>query len=86
MVIRSICIWIAVFIVWILLMTPATSRQEAHEQKNLELEKNIAKTKIEYKREENYKSKLMKHRDQLAEQIQYKIKTGEEAIRLLKED
>ncbi len=69
MIIRSICIWIAVLAVWGLLMDPVISRQEAHEQRIAELDKQIAETLTEIESEKNYKSELLKQREQLTEQI-----------------
>ena len=84
MIIRSICIWIAVFILWLFLINPTSSRQQAHEQRLAELDKKIARTQIEYKRRRNYKATLLKRRDELTDRLEREIKLGEEAKLLLK--
>ena len=83
MIIRSICIWIAVFAVWGLLMNPVISREEAHEQKLTDLENSIVQVKKDYEREQNQKSELLKQREELSKKIENEIERGKSVKRLL---
>ena len=86
MITRSICIWLAVFFVLALLMNPIFSRENAHEQRLVELDKDIAEIRTEIKRERARKSLLLKQRDNLTQRLARERKLGEEAIQLLKGD
>lgn len=83
MVIRSICIWFAVSIIWCFLMNPIVSRSNAHDQRLAEIEKQITEIAKEYKREENKKSALLKRRDELSKEIESEIENGELAKSLV---
>ena len=84
MILRSVCIWISVSVIWFFLMIPIISRDNAHEQRLAEIEKEITEVRAEYEREENQKSELLKQRDELSQRIARETELGEEAIRLLK--
>lgn len=84
MVIRSICIWVAVSIIWCVLMNPIVSRSAAHDQRLAEIEKQITEVREEYQREENKKSALLKRRDELSKKIEREIENGEQAKSLVK--
>ena len=85
MITRSICIWIAVFFVFALLMNPVISREKAHEQRLLELDEDIAEIRKKIKQESQRKPILLRRCESLTESIARERKLGEEAKSILQE-
>ena len=84
MIIRSICIWIALFFLLVFLMNPITSRSTEHTQRLLEIDEDIAKIKKAHQRETKLKSYLLQQREELSKNIDKEIENAEHAKRLLK--
>ena len=83
MILRSVCIWFLVSVIWCFLMNPIVSRSDAHDQRIAEIEKQITEVREEYRREENKKSALLKRRDELSKKIEREIENGELAKSLV---
>ena len=78
MIIRSICIWVALFAILAFLMPPNTSRQ-----KLIELNERIESIQAAYEREKNLKVELLKQRQELSKKIELEIERGQSAKRQL---
>ncbi len=83
MIIKGICFWIVIFIICGLFVDHIFSRKEAHEQKFIEFDEDIARIKAMYEREAKQKSELLKERQELSERIEHEIKRGESAKLLI---
>ena len=80
MIIRSICIWIALFAILGFLL-PSGSVEE-HEQKLIKLNEQITQSKAAYRREKDLKLVLLKQRDELSKKIKLEIERGD-SVKLL---
>lgn len=83
MIIKSICFWIVVLIISGLFMNHILSRKEAHEQRIIDLDKDIAQIKAAYEREAKQKSELLKEHQELSIKVEREIERGESAKLLL---
>ena len=83
MIIKSICFWIVILIISGLFMNHIFSRKEAHKQRLIDLDENIARIKAAYDRESKQKSELHKERQELSIKIDREIERGESAKLLL---
>ncbi len=84
MIIRSICIWVALYAILAFLMYPGPPRE--HEQKLIELNARIARVQAAYEREKNLKVELLKQRQELSKKIERQTARGQSAKRQLERD
>ena len=83
MILRSVCIWALVFVIWSFLMSLIVSYDNSHEQRLAEIEKEIMQVRSEYEGEQNHKSRLLKQHEELSKKIEHEIERGESAKLLL---
>ena len=79
MIVRSICIWFGVSFIWIFLMNPIISRDNAHNQRLADIEKEIMEVKSEIEQEQSNKAALLKQWTELPKKIEDEIERGESA-------
>ena len=80
MIIRSICIWVALLFTFRFVM-PSTV--EEHEQKLSKLNERITRSKAAYRREKNLKAVLLKQHQELSIKIDREIERGDSVQLLL---
>lgn len=79
MILRSICIWVAVSLVWLFLMNSMASRESAHEHKLAEIKREVIEVNVKYRRSKNRKSELFQQRQELSKKVEYEIQRGKSA-------
>ena len=84
MIIRSICIWVALLAILGFLISSGIVEED--EQKLIKLNGQIAQGQAAYEREKNLKVVLLKQRQELSKKIELETARGQSAKRQLERD